>query len=153
MNYVGHLPEELVMIILQYLDHETLCHAASVCKIFQHLSNDSNLWRKFCINYASSKELALNANANWKQYFRRCKLRERKWMQTGKISSIYTYICSYFFVSLERSQLLFELSNSPFFAAVSPWRYNFEADIEHFNVSLDCEQMLVALVSITTFFN
>lgn len=42
---VAHLPSELVFKLFQYLDANSLCRAACVCKAWAAIANDDVLWR------------------------------------------------------------------------------------------------------------
>nr|CAG8600230.1 264_t:CDS:2 [Entrophospora candida] len=55
IDFIAHLPEELSLHILSYLDATSLCHAAQVSKPWKLLADDDQVWHKLCEQHIDKK--------------------------------------------------------------------------------------------------
>ncbi|SCV01557.1 LAMI_0G12222g1_1 [Lachancea mirantina] len=55
IDFVGTLPEEISLKILGYLDCQSLCNAARVCRRWQQLADDDKVWYHMCQQHIDRK--------------------------------------------------------------------------------------------------
>ncbi|KAG9337975.1 hypothetical protein JZ751_027312, partial [Albula glossodonta] len=57
--FLFHLPEDMLYLILSYLDCRSLCRFSQVCKKFQHFTNRNTVWKRIareCINTGLTRQ-------------------------------------------------------------------------------------------------
>ncbi|CUS23258.1 LAQU0S09e00738g1_1 [Lachancea quebecensis] len=55
IDFIGTLPEEVSLKILGYLDCESLCNAARVCRRWKQLADDDKVWYHMCQQHIDRK--------------------------------------------------------------------------------------------------
>lgn len=55
IDFIGTLPEEISIKILGYLDCQSLCNAAKVCRRWQVLADDDRVWYHMCQQHIDRK--------------------------------------------------------------------------------------------------
>ncbi len=66
----GLLAEELLLVILSYLDVKSLCITSAVSRTWFRLTHDNDLWRNLVENHFSNNFIPKNSTINYKELYK-----------------------------------------------------------------------------------